>query len=203
MPPWPSGPAKDNPAAGAADAAAPSPRKRKKPDQPEHRLQRAICDFNKVAIAADFEFLSFDRGPPDEDEDGDGFDYRHYWEAARGIREGTGDSLLMVAGFPGIWWELKVGSRKPTPKQFKFGDAVTRVGRIWRWANCVRGYAEELARLGVPLRPHAMLIAEDMDLRLEAPQIRKQWEKKMERRQKKLPLSTIQRVERIRARTRF
>ncbi len=130
--------------------------------QREHILQVRIREFVRDAVDAPHEFLAFDRSAA-------GGQFTHDRERSRGIRSGTADTLLMVAGMPDIWVELKRRGEKPEPggDQEKFGEAVIAVGRMWFWADTVESYHQGLVRCGVPLRANAAFQAMHKDGRVD------------------------------------
>lgn len=122
----------------------------------EHVLQTHIRAFVRDAVAVDHEFLAFDRSAPRGQ-------FSHMREKARGVRAGTPDTLLRVAGLPNLWWECKWGDNEPTPAQVDMGQRLHRLGDYWDWGTTVMEYRAFLVRCGVSLRANAEFLAMHAD----------------------------------------
>jgi hypothetical protein len=111
-------------------------------------------------------FLAFDRSK--------NTNKRHLWEAKRGVRRGTADTVLLIRDRPAIWCELKARDNTPTDAQEDVGKDIQEAGHIWFWANSVQSYCAGLQRYGVWLRSNAMTWAEHYDRLLQAAEIRRE-----------------------------
>lgn len=122
----------------------------------EHILQVALVRFVREAVAAPHQFLAFDRSKA-------AGQFSHMREKARGVRAGTPDTLLIVAGMPPIWCELKAPGNKPTPEQIDIGDSLLTLGCCWSWVTSVGTYYEWIRSIGVELRANAEFLAMHAD----------------------------------------
>lgn len=122
----------------------------------EHILQRHLRTWVRDALDVPHLFLAFDRTAPFAQ-------FSHARQAARGVRRGTPDTLLIVASFPGIWCELKAQGEKPNDDQAALGAELTALGQHWFWVDEIRAYWLALKDLGVPMRANAEYQAEIHD----------------------------------------
>lgn len=127
-----------------------------RPINREHILQVALVRFVREAVAAPHQFLAFDRSKA-------AGQFSHMREKARGVRAGTPDTLLIVAGMPPIWAELKAPGNKPTPEQIAMGDSLMALGCWWSWVTSVGTYYEWVRSIGVELRANAEFLAMHAD----------------------------------------
>jgi hypothetical protein len=118
----------------------------------EHILQVALVKWCREAIATPHTLLAFDRSRAFGQ-------FSHMREKARGVRAGTPDTLLIVAGVPPVWAELKAPGNKPTPEQEAMGDTLMRLGCYWSWVNTIGTYHAWLVSLGIRLHPNAETLA--------------------------------------------
>jgi hypothetical protein len=132
---------------------------------PEHSLQTQILRFVKDCVECSWEFLAFDRSQNHSGR-------QHMWEAARGVKAGTPDTLLLVPGKPAIFCELKAPGNKPTPVQDHIGHKIQEAGHDWFWADSVQSYRMGLMVRDVPLRGNACLVAEHRDALLLSARIK-------------------------------
>lgn len=129
---------------------------RRKPIAREHILQKHVRAFARDAIDAPHELFAFDRAKA-------AGKFSHLVQKSRGVRAGTPDTLLRVAGIAPIWVELKAPGNSPDPAQRDIGQRLQAVGDVWFWASSVEGYRAGLVAAGVPLRPNAELLAQHHD----------------------------------------
>lgn len=122
----------------------------------EHILQRHLRTWVRDALDVPHLFLAFDRSAPFAQ-------FSHARQAARGVRRGTPDTLLIVAGFPGIWCELKAPGERPNDDQVALGEELMSLGQHWFWADEVHAYWLALKDIGVPMRTNAEYQAEIHD----------------------------------------
>jgi hypothetical protein len=135
------------------------------PLKPEERLQVAVLQMAKEVIMVPFRLRAFDRA---RDHSG----RAHMMQANKGLRSGTPDLELIVAG-RSINTELKspgtkhLASHQPTPAQEEEMRLLRAAGAH---AACAWSCVEVLAHwraAGVPLSPVADRLALDRDLRME------------------------------------
>jgi hypothetical protein len=115
-------------------------------------LQVALVRWCREAIATPHTLLAFDRSRASGR-------FTHMREKARGVRAGTPDTLLIVAGVPPIWAELKAPGNKPTPEQQAMADTLMRLGCYWSWVTDIGTYYAWMVALGIRLHPNAELLA--------------------------------------------
>jgi hypothetical protein len=146
-----------------SDAGELFPKEPRHSDQPEHRLGVKVHEFARAFVAAPHSFLAFDRAKKQSKTQ-----YIH--EAARGIRRGCLDTLLMVIDMPDFWCELKV-----PPNKVKEGDSqwdmmndLRRVHRFAAVANSVTEYWQEAVMVGIPFTPGASVAAMRYDALLDS-----------------------------------
>tara|TARA_R110000868_G_scaffold137978_2_gene351709 strand:+ start:1063 stop:1587 length:525 start_codon:yes stop_codon:yes gene_type:complete len=127
----------------------------------EHLLQVALVKWCREAIATPHTLLGFDRAKALGQ-------FSHMREKARGVRAGTPDTLLIVAGVPPIWAELKAPGNRPTPEQEAMGDTLMRLGCYWSWVTTIGTYHAWMVSLGIRLHPNAELLATMADASVQS-----------------------------------
>lgn len=130
--------------------------------QREKQLQSAIVKFVKNCVTVPHLLLAFDRSENRRSASGDS----HMWEAARGIKTGTPDTVLLVGGMPSLWVELKAGNKGPTDAQLHVHALIRAASHKVTWCNSVEGYRKAMLVAGVPLIPAAAIVAADYDAKL-------------------------------------
>lgn len=140
--------------AGTGEMDAP----RKRPVQREHKLQAQVAQFVEDAVAlpggpdGGFLFLSFDTARKATQNE-------RAREAARGIRRGTLDTMIQVAGRMPVWIELKHGNGPESEAQERMGRLLRRLGNAAEIARSVAEYCAILRKHGVPLVTNAEYLA--------------------------------------------
>ena len=127
--------------------------------QREAATQKHVMQFVRENLPGS-EFFAFDRSAPSGR-------FTHMREKARGVRKGTPDTLLRIAGYPNIWAELKAPGKKPTDEQIDIGRRLEAVGDVWFFADSVVAYATQLRNAGVVMSPRWREHAEDHDARAQ------------------------------------
>ena len=133
-----------------------APKQRARPVQREHARQIRIKLFVRDAVTAPHKFLAFDRTRAHGR-------FSHMRERARGIAPNTPDTLLIVAGMPCIWAEIKDRGQWPGADQLRMLEELRALGTEAFWTDSVVGYYLELAKIGVPMRSGAGLVAAAYD----------------------------------------
>lgn len=128
---------------------------------PEHDLQTMLVQFVRAAVPVSHVFLAFDRAQSSAG-------FTHAREAARGIRRGTPDTVLMIADAPDFWCELKIRPNKPDDAQIEVMDDIRSVGRAVTVAYSVDEYRVAALAAGIPMTPGAAVMAMRMDALLES-----------------------------------
>ena len=141
----------------------------------EFQIQVKVKQWAKECVPAPKVFVAFDRSRKTSLT-------QHIREAAKGLRKGTSDTLLMCEDLPDMWVELKRPGNEPDDDQQAFGTDVQEVGRLWGWADSVEGYARLIQSWGVPITPMALLRAEHLDRVLAAGALRREESPKPSRR---------------------
>lgn len=126
----------------------------------EHARQKHAKLFVRDAITVAHEFFAFDRSKPNGR-------FTHAREKTRGLRRGTPDTLLRVAGMPAIWCEWKTPGEKPGAEQLAMLASLRALGDHATWATTVLAYAEFLHDAGVPMVANWRFIAIDHDARAD------------------------------------
>jgi hypothetical protein len=121
----------------------------------EAYLQEAMPRFAKAAIAAPPVFLAFDRAEARGQRS-------HLYQARRGVRAGTSDTLTIAAGIH-LWWEAKAKGSKPTDTQQQFGQNVVAAGDYWSWGTSIADYLRDLRECGIPVVASADYLAMHWD----------------------------------------
>tara|TARA_R110000868_G_scaffold233264_5_gene486988 strand:+ start:2354 stop:2866 length:513 start_codon:yes stop_codon:yes gene_type:complete len=115
-------------------------------------LQRHIKNFCRDAITARHEFFAFDRAKA-------AGKFTHAAEKARGVRAGTPDTVLLMAGIRPIFCELKAPGKKASEIQGDIGQRLIFVDCYWSVKDSVWGYWSWLRDLCIPMRPDAEQVA--------------------------------------------
>ena len=150
---------------------------RHKPRQWERAgLQPAVFRFAESQVLGEKLFFSVDRAAP--------VGNSHVVEALRGLKAGLPDTWLLLPSRL-VACELKV-TGNPRDEQEACGRAILALGHHWFWTQSVLGYGAELERIGVGLRRHWRVVAEDEDLRLKARRDSEMANRKAARRQASL-----------------
>jgi hypothetical protein len=140
----------------------PQPAKTKKrPIKREHTRQKHGRLFTRDAITAKHKFFAFDRSKA-------AGQFTHLIERARGIQKSTPDTMLRVKGMMPIWCEWKDTGKKPDADQLQILEELRELGDFAEWFDSVVDYASWLHEIGVPMRPHWLVFAQDHDLRATA-----------------------------------
>lgn len=162
---------------------------------PEHALQVRIHSWVRECVAAPHSFMSSDRSKAHSQ-------FQHAREAARGIRKGTPDTLLLVSG-KALFCELKAPGNRPTEHQDALGREIIDAGSVWFWADSVDGYRQHLLQHGVPLSPSAAMLAARADAMLAALATKPIVKRSTRARQARPSASRIARVHAARSRLLF
>lgn len=137
---------------------------RRRPVQREHLLQVAIRQFARDAIdlSADrYMFMAIDSAQKATDN-------QRARMVARGIVPGAWDTVLFVRHCMPLWAEIKVGRNKLSRDQIDFGSRVEGLGHAGAMVSSVQEYGSLLMQRGVPLRLTWVVIAADLDLKVQA-----------------------------------
>jgi hypothetical protein len=137
---------------------------RRRPVQREHELSKAVRVFVRDAldiIPTNYQFFAFDSAQKATDN-------QRARMVARGIVVGCPDTLLCAYGFQPFWAELKYGKNKPSGDQNRLIEKLVHIGHHVCVIRSVAEYAGALNRLKFPLRQNWLLIAADLDLKVDA-----------------------------------
>lgn len=97
---------------------------------PEHKIQVALCDYFAIAKRDDAHMFAI----PNQSN-------RHIANAAKmkaeGVRAGTPDLCVMMAGGAVAWLEMKAPNGTLSPAQKWFRDLCGRLGHQWGVAHSV------------------------------------------------------------------
>ena len=128
---------------------------------PEHRLQIAIKKWVRECVITPHVFLAFDRTRKTSA-------MQHIAEAARGVRAGTPDTVLLLPDGKSIWVELKWGKNTTSDRQDELHGEMRAIGHPVVVCRSVDEYACLLDIHHVTLSRLAMEIAAGLDRALIA-----------------------------------
>ena len=124
----------------------------------EHDLQASIKSWVRRWLTTPCVFLAFDRSRATSET-------QYVFEAARGIRAGTPDTVLLYNGRS--WWvELKVGRNSAQEAQVVLHGEMRGVGHEVDIIYTVADYAAGAFAKGLTLHPRAMEEAAALDRKL-------------------------------------
>lgn len=126
--------------------------------RPEHSLQTQIKKWVRECVAEPHVFLAFDRAAAANPR-------THLYEAARGIRAGTPDTVLLFRG-RSMWVELKAGKNKTSEAQDRLHQEMAAVGHPVTVCWTVCDYWRACLAHGIKLVPYAQTHAEGLDVLL-------------------------------------
>ena len=144
-------PSIDFAAALEADFAAPA-KTRAKPIPREAWRQERAAVFVRGAVLCPHTFLAFDRSMARGARS-------HLFEARRGVRASTPDTLLIARLGPNstrhIWAEWKAPGKRPDEGQMEALQRLRDLGDHATWCVTIEEYRLFLLHCGVPLAPNA------------------------------------------------
>ncbi len=108
--------------------------------------QEGATRWVKSAVLEPKEFFAFDRDKRDGKS--------HLWEAKRGVRKSTLDTLLRWPGVP-AWFEFKAGNRVPDEDQSKMINRLRSFGDRVSWGYTIVDLWHFYHAVGVPMTANA------------------------------------------------
>ena len=131
---------------------------------PEHRLQIAIKKWVRECVVTPHVFLAFDRTRKTSM-------LQHIAEAARGIRAGMPDTVLLLPDGKSIWVELKWGKNTTSDRQDELHREMGAIGHPVTVCRSVDEYAclLEINHVVMPRMAMEMAAALDRALIFAAP----------------------------------
>jgi len=127
----------------------------------EHDLQASIKAWVRRWVTSSCVFLAFDRSRATSET-------QYLFEAARGIRAGTPDTVLLYPDGKCWWVELKVGRNKAQEAQLALHLEMAGVGHHVDIIYTVADYANALYAKGLTLHARAREEAAALDRKLAA-----------------------------------
>lgn len=112
--------------------------------QPEHALQQKVFVYLRRALPAGSYVTSIDHARKSTEA-------QRLMLRARGVLPGIPDMVVLVAGFPAIWIELKAPGGTASENQIVTAEAIARNGHRCFEARTVDEVQSYLHQMGVPL----------------------------------------------------
>jgi hypothetical protein len=116
--------------------------------QPEHALQQKVFVYLRRALPPGSYVTSIDHARK-------ATEAQRLMLRARGVLPGIPDMVVLVAGFPAIWIELKAPSGTASENQIVTAEAIARNGHRCFEARSVDEVEAYLHQMGVPLAERA------------------------------------------------
>ena len=120
-----------------------------------YRQEKAVV-WARNAIRCPHKFFAFDRSKPQGDRS-------HLYQARRGVRRDTLDTMLAWTGMP-VWFEFKAGNGKvdfadPDDGQAKMICDLAALGHFAGWGKTILEMCQFYEACGVILAPNAEFLA--------------------------------------------
>jgi hypothetical protein len=133
------------------------------PEKPERtwipretwRQEKAVA-FAARVIPVPHEFFAFDRSAKKSDKE-------HLWQAKRGVRKATPDTLLVCQGGRSIWFEFKAANNRPDADQRMMLTRLQTLGHFAAWGRLIEDLGEHWERCGAPMVPNWRVVAMQLD----------------------------------------
>lgn len=132
-----------------------APRARAKPIPREAWRQERAVTFAREAITCPHTIMAFDRSQARGE-------WSHRFEAKRGVRAGTPDTLTIArddARLFHIWVEWKAPGSKPNENQTDGLALLESLGDVTDWCTTIEEFFFVLRDAGVPMLPGAHIMA--------------------------------------------
>lgn len=132
-----------------------APKRRAKPIPREAWRQEKAVAFATAAIACPHTILAFDRSQARGE-------WSHRFEAKRGVRAGTPDTLTIARDGERtwhVWVEWKAEANTPNVNQFEGIALLKSLGDVATWCVSIEGFFNVLDDLGIPMVPGAHVMA--------------------------------------------